>query len=260
MNTIQVYPDLDRLAKHASMRILEIGQQAIGSRGIFSFVLSGGSTPQPVYKRLGRARDSLDWSKVHVFWGDERCLPPEDPQSNYGMARESLLAQVPIPDDNVHRIKGELPPVEAAEDYQHRIAITFKNHPGLAWCETSDGVIPSFDLILLGMGSDGHTASLFPGSFAMQETLRWVVGVTHYQPPPPEVDRVTFTLPLISAAANVIFLVSGEGKARCLEQVLVDDGEHALPAQRVRPLSGRLEWMVDRPAASRLSGSEARSA
>lgn len=252
MSTVKVYPNSDRLVEQAASSILEMGNQAISSRDVFSIALSGGSTPQPVYKRLTRAEGALDWRKVHVFWGDERCVPPDDDQSNFRAARETLLKHVPIPEDNIYRINGELPASEAAEDYQHRISIFFKNHPALPWRETRSGEIPVFDLILLGMGGDGHTASLFPGSFALQESLRWVVGVPHNQPPLPEVDRVTFTLPLINAAANVLFLVSGESKARMLKRVFMNDGEQMLPAQQVQPVSGDLVWMVDEPAASML--------
>lgn len=253
MSTVQVFSKEDQMVEQAALHILQIGNAAIASRGMFSLVLSGGSTPQPVYRQLSRDAGALPWSQVHVFWGDERCVPPGDPQSNFGSARETLLENVPIPEANIYRIKGELPANEAAEDYQHRISIFFNSHPALPWSETRSGEVPAFDLVLLGMGSDGHTASLFPGSFALQESLRWVVGVPHSRPPRPEVDRVSFTLPLINAASNVLFLVSGESKAHILNQVLADDDRQALPAQQIQPVSGRLVWMVDEQAASMLS-------
>ena len=244
--------DMESLAEEAASRILEIGNRSIEERDIFTFVLAGGSTPRSVYKRLSKDRRRLDWSKVHIFWGDERCLPPDDPQSNYHMAGETLLERSPIPGGNVHRIRCELGLDQAAEAYQQQIFGFFNQHPALFWQASAASFIPSFDLILLGMGEDGHTVSLFPGSSALEETSRWVIGVQHDQPPPPLVDRVTFTLPLINAASHVIFLVSGESKAQRMAQALRGETEPSLPAQRVCPASGRLLWLVERSAATGL--------
>lgn len=254
MQNLIVFSDLDHLASMAADRVVEIGSSAIDSRGVFTWVLSGGATPLPVYRRFRQQNHILDWSRVHIFWGDERCLPPNDPQSNYYQAEEALLAHVPIPAKNIHRIKGKLPARRGAQDYQAHLAEFFAEHTTLGWQDLGDSRFPSFDLILLGMGDDGHTASLFPGSPALEEMARWVVGVPHNQPPPPLVDRVSFTLPLINSAVHVIFLVSGESKALRLQQVFSEDAEPRLPARRVRPISGRMEWLVDRAAASSMPG------
>jgi len=198
--------------------------------------LSGGSTPRATYTLLASDEFAarVDWPRVHVLWGDERCVPPDHPESNYRMARETLLDKIPIPAENVYRIRGELPPDQAATAYQAEL-------------EAILGTIGRFDLILLGMGEDGHTASLFPGTAAIHEQTRWVVA--HY------VDklsawRVTLTPVVINAAARVTFLVSGAGKAERLREVL--DGPHqpdVLPAQIVRPTGGRLLWLADAAAA-----------
>ncbi len=254
MRNLRVFPDLDRLAQAAAGRVLEVGNTAIAGRGAFTLVLSGGSTPIPVYRLLRQQSQALDWDRVHVFWGDERCLPPGDSQSNYHQARQTLLAHTSITTENVHRIQGELPASQGAGEYQTHLTGFFAKHPALGWQKVAGKRFPSFDLILLGMGDDGHTASLFPGSPALEEITRWVVGVQHDQPPPPLVDRVTFTLPLINSAAYIIFLVSGESKALRLRQVFADELESHLPAGLVRPASGELEWMVDSAAASALSG------
>ncbi len=253
MQRLHVFPDLDRLAQKAANRVLEIGNSAIVRRGIFTFVLSGGSTPLPVYRLLRQKSHALDWRRVHIFWGDERCLPPDDPQSNYRQAWEALLVHVSIPAENVHRIKGELPASQGGRDYQDRLTAFFTAYPALDWQEIAGNRFPSFDLILLGMGDDGHTASLFPGSPALDERTQAVVGVEHNQPPPPLVDRVTFTLPMINVAAHAIFLVAGKGKALRLQQVFAGEMETNLPAGRVRLASGQLEWWVDSAAASALA-------
>ncbi len=151
----------------------------------------------------------IDWSSVQVYWGDERCVPPDDPESNYLMARQALLDHVPLPAENVHRICGELEPEHAAQMYEAELR------------QVSPGAkIPRFDLVLLGLGEDGHTASLFPGSSALSETKRWVVSVEHTVPPPPLVTRISLTLPVFNAAANLIFLVSGSGKAGIFSRLM----------------------------------------
>lgn len=245
MGPYSVFADSDLLAQAAALYILEVGKQAIARYGAFTFALAGGSTPRDAYKGLSQMSSELDWSAVHLFWGDERCLPADDPRSNYRMAWDAFISRVPLPIGNIHRIYGELPPREAAGHYQQDIAKFFEMHPERIWQSAGKVAFPSFDLIILGMGDDGHTASLFPGSPALDESERWVVGVEHNRPPPPLVDRVTFTLPLINAAADVVFLVTGENKAERLLQVFKDDAEPALPAQRVKPVSGRLSWLLD---------------
>jgi 6-phosphogluconolactonase len=157
-------------------------------------VLAGGSTQQQMFTRLTGAH--VDWERVHFFWGEERCLPPEQGDRNYHMAYEALLSHIPIPTGNIHRVHGELPADEAAQDYEDELSFFFGS-------ET-----PRFNLVLLGMGGEGHTASIFPGTPATREKARWVAAVSHNVPPPPLVDRVTLTLPVLNATARVLFLVS----------------------------------------------------
>ncbi|MEP7200349.1 MAG: 6-phosphogluconolactonase, partial [Chloroflexota bacterium] len=188
------------------------------------------------------------WSRVHVFWGDERCVPPDHADSNYRMARETLLDHVAIPAGNAHRIRGEAEPAVAADEYARELHAVVGN--------TS----PRMDLIFLGMGDDGHTASLFPHSPAIHETTRWVVAVAHATPPPPLVARVTITPVVINAARQVAFLVAGAGKAERLRQVLSEPYQpDELPSQIVKPSDGELLWFVDTDAAKYLAvGVEAR--
>jgi 6-phosphogluconolactonase len=212
-----------------------------------------------VYRLLSQEGKALDWSKVHFYWGDERCVPPDHPDSNYRMAWETMLAWLPIPPENIHRIQAELPPVQAAQAYEEQIREFFRQISKISGLLIGSSTIPSFDLILLGMGEDGHTASLFPGTPALAEAQRWVVAVEHNQPPPPLVDRVTLTLPLINAAQEVVIFVSGGSKAARLEQFFGGRSEPPLPIQLVQPVSENLTWMVDQAAAVRLSAQGAQS-
>ena len=183
---IQILPDVASLAVYAADRFIQIARDSISTRGRFTIALSGGSTPRLLYTLLTQPDHStqIDWTKVQVFWGDERCVPPGDPESNYWMARQALLDRISVPADNIHRILGELEPEQAACRAEHDLQQVF---PGAAY--------PRFDLVLLGLGDDGHTASLFPGSQALNETQRWVVPVEHTVPPPPLVttDQPHFT-------------------------------------------------------------------
>ncbi len=204
--------------------------------------LSGGSTPHRLYARLASPpfRSRIEWARVHVFWGDERCLSPDHPDSNYRVAHESLLSKVSIPPQQIHRMRGEDPDLDrAAEVYEHELRRVFDLTPNER---------PRFDLILLGLGTDGHTASLFPGSPALDETTRLTVAV-HAAPPP--APRLTLTLPVLNAAARVIFLVSGEEKAEVLRRVLQGGASPDRPASLIRPADGPL-WLVDRAAAAAL--------
>jgi 6-phosphogluconolactonase len=246
MTEIRTHLDPDHLARAAAEHFVTLAAEAIATRGQFGVALSGGSTPRATYALL--ASDELaaqvDWARVHVFWGDERCVPPGHPDSNHRMAREALLDRVPVLAENVHRIRGEINPEEAAADYERTLCSFFAQHP--------EGPSARFDLILLGMGEDGHTASLFPGTAALNEQMRWVVA--HY------VDklrawRVTLTPVVINAAAQVTFIVSGAGKADPLRQVLTGPYRpDALPAQIVRPIGGRLLWLTDEEAVAHLRG------
>jgi 6-phosphogluconolactonase len=192
----------------------------------------------------------VDWTAVQVFWGDERCVPPDHPDSNYRMARETLLDHVPLPAGNVHRIRGELPPTQAAAEYERELHAFF-SLPPLGAATRREAPMASFDLVLLGMGSDGHTASLYPGTLAIHETERWV---TAHRVEKLDAWRITLTPPALNAAAQVTFVVSGTPcgrKAEALRQVLAGPYRpQELPAQVIRPAPGRLCWLVDREAAA----------
>jgi 6-phosphogluconolactonase len=240
---IVITPDSAALAQEAAVRLVGSAQQATASRGRFSIVLSGGSTPGALYRLLAEApyRDQLPWGQVHLFWGDERSVPPDDPASNFGLAHQSLLAHVPIPPDNIHRMLGELEESVAARAYEKTLQDYF--------C----GPRTRFDLVLLGLGNDGHTASLFPGSAAMGVTERLTAAVeARYQDRP--YRRVTLTLPAINTARQVWFLVTGSAKADIVRLVLEGHGGD-LPAQKVCPAAGQLTWFLDGAAASRLESS-----
>jgi len=247
MTDIKILPDAVGLARAAAEHFVTLAAGAIAARERFAVALSGGSTPQALYALLATPEFArrVDWPRVYVFWGDERCVSPGHPDSNYRMAREALLDHVPIPADNIHRIRGEIEPTWAADECE-RVLQRFFDVPlgGEKRCAR-------FDLVLLGMGEDGHTASLFPGTAALGEQKRWVVA--HY------VDRlhawrITLTPVAINAAANVVFLVSGLGKAKQLGQVLAGPYQpEVLPAQIVRPTDGRLLWLVDSAAAAHLA-------
>jgi 6-phosphogluconolactonase len=302
---IQSYPTPEALADAVARHIVTCAGEAIAARGRFVIALSGGSTPGAAYRRLAtldtrpmraglsldtrpmRAGLSLDtrpmrtglspdtrpmraglWRLTHVVWGDERCVPPDDPRSNYRMAKETLLDRVPIPGDQIHRIKGEVDPEQAAADYERELRALLLRHPerseGSARQRAGDSHDPSLalrmtdgplratgiDLVLLGLGEDGHTASLFPGQPAVHETERWVLAVPS---PAGDMWRVTLTPAVLNLARNVTFVVSGAGKSFRLAQVLEGPiNPDLLPAQAIRPTQGRLTWMVDQAAAARL--------
>ena len=244
---------VDDLARAAAEDFLRTVDESIAARGRFTVALSGGSTPRALYRLLASGDEPyhrlIPWDSVHFFWGDERHVPPDHPDSNYRMAREALLDHVPVPAVNVHRIRGEAPDAAvAAAAYEEELRGFFQPAPGEA---------PRFDLVLLGLGPEGHTASLFPGSPALHETGRWVAA--------PWVEahhtfRVTLTPPVLNAAARVVFLVSGADKAAALRAVIDFEGDSEgerdvdrYPAQVVRPAAGTLLWLVDRAAAGSLS-------
>jgi 6-phosphogluconolactonase len=242
LNSIMIYKNMDDLARGAARYIISSIQQTISARDRFSLVLSGGSTPRAIYSFLSDSPqvDQVPWLKVHFFWGDERCVPFDHTQSNYRMAHESLLGRLSLPAQNVHRIQGEALPEQAAEAYEQELFTFFGKDNGL----------PRFDLVLLGMGVDGHTASLFPDSPALEETGRWAVAVEHQQPPAPLVPRVTLTLPLINAAERVAMIVVGAEKAKLIQQVLSGiETTPVLPVQRVNPTQGEFVWLLDEAAA-----------
>lgn len=239
--TVQIVEDEAALAKEGAARILSAAEAAIAERRRFTLALAGGSTPRAVYALL--AEKQAAWDRWIVFWSDERCVPPDSPDSNYGMARAALLSQLkaaPI----AFRMHGEADPAWAAKIYE---AAVRANVP-----PADAGGLPAFDLLLLGLGDDGHTASLFPHTAPLGERERLVL--SNVAPKPP-VQRLTFTPPLINAARAVLFLVSGAAKAAALAAVLAEEGDdHALPARLVRPAEGALTWLVDRAAARQLKG------
>jgi 6-phosphogluconolactonase len=235
--------DTEELYGKAAERFVELAQQAAQERGRFAVALSGGSTPRGLYARLATAeyREGIPWSRVHLFWGDERCVPPDHPESNYRMVQESLLSKIVIPESNVHRMAGEKEPQIAAAEYEAELKNFFR---------LSEGGLPRFDLILLGLGEDGHTASLFPGREALPETKRLVVAVYVEKL---KSHRLTLTLPVLNNAAQIIFLVAADSKSAILKEVLRTDPRSSnLPAAKVQPVNGRLTWMVTQDAAAEL--------
>ncbi len=236
---IQVLDDVRSLCVCAAEEIAHIAGEAICTHGEFRLCLAGGSTPAATYELLAtRFSHSIDWSEVQFFWGDERCVPPDDPASNFGMAHRTLLATLPLRPEQVHRIIGEAPPSQAAELYEGELRRVFS---------LGDGEFPRFDLVLLGLGENRHTASLFPGSPALHETRRLALAV--------DVDaqvrsRITITPPVINRAQRVMFLVAGHSKAEAVRDVLAGPHDHdRFPAQMVAPSDGETVWLVDRAAA-----------
>ncbi len=235
---VRVFADVNELSLRAAEAVVRVINESMQANGTCSLALSGGSTPRTLYRLLSsQFRDQIPWTKVHVFWGDERYVPPGDPQSNYRMARETLLDHVASPDGNVHPMPTGLPdPDVAARDYEK----TLRNYFSRDW--------PRFDLVLLGLGEEGHTASLFPGSPALEETKRWVVAVKAPAEPP---LRLTLTLPVLTEAANIYFLVAGPNKAQALYHVLTGSPDpKSYPASGIRRAGGTVIWWVDREAAA----------
>ncbi|CAN5868053.1 6-phosphogluconolactonase [soil metagenome] len=236
---LKVYENKFELAHAAAGEFVELANSAIGDSGRFAVALAGGSTPEATYALLATEEfvGEVDWTKVHVFFGDERTVPPDDEDSNYRMAREALLAYVSPA--SVHRMKGEMLPDEAAMEYEEELREFFgaSEEP------------PEFDLIQLGIGDDGHTASLFPNTPALDVIDRWVA-----QNPVSKLEtvRITLTIPVLKAAKAVSFLVAGEGKAEALKKVLEEDADpRDYPSKFVQP-AGELNWMVDKAAAGKL--------
>jgi 6-phosphogluconolactonase len=241
---VHVFPSPDELALGAAERVTAIVEAAIEERGRCSIALAGGSTPRPLYRLLASRRfsDRIRWQELHVFWGDERCVPPEDPASNYGMAQEALLHEVPVAAAHVHRIHGEQPPEAAADAYEIDLREHFEAPAGA-------NRMAQFDLVLLGLGSNGHTASLFPGQRAVHERERWVLAERIAEL---AAWRITLTPPVINAAREVLFLVSGSAKAEVVRRVLEEQPQpDRLPAQAIQP-SGGAVWFLDAAAASQL--------
>lgn len=239
---LRVFQDAETLSRHAANLFMEQSNRAIRERNRFLVALNGGSTPTRLFQLLASEyRDEIEWNKVHVFWGDERCVPPNEEESNYHQAYETLLSKVIIPENNIQRVPGELDPASAAKKY----AETLKSFADLNF------EFPRFDLVYLGMGEDGHTASLFPGS-PVQASEPVIPVTANYQDRP--ANRVTMTQLVFNQARMVVFMATGEKKAAILAEALSDRyNPQQLPAQRIDPKDGQLVWLVDESAASKLS-------
>lgn len=238
---IRIFETAAEVARAAADCFTDIAVASIAAEGRFSVALAGGSTPRRTYQLLASPeyRNRIAWSQVHIFFGDERCVPPMDADSNYRMVQEAMLSLLPIPEQNVHRMIGEGDAHANASLYESDLQTFFDGAP---W--------PRLNLVLLGMGDDGHTASLFPGTDALNETKAWVAAnwVGKFQ-----TYRITLTAPAINHAANIIFLVTGAGKAERLPEVLRGARDPLrLPCQLIQPVAGSLVWLVDRAAAERL--------
>jgi 6-phosphogluconolactonase len=235
--------DAQELYVRAAEEIAHISGEAICTHGEFTLCLSGGSTPAATYDLLAtRFHLSVDWKEVQFFWGDERCVPPDHPESNFAMANRTMLSKLGLRPDQIHRMRGEDAPASAAAAYEDELRKRF----GIG-----EGEFPRFDLILLGLGDNRHTASLFPGDPAIHETQRTVVPVNVDAEPR---NRLTITPPVINNAQRVMFLVAGQGKAAAVKDVLQGPRDpDKFPAQIVTPDDGELIWLLDKPAASLLS-------
>ena len=243
---IQILSDPAQLAQRAAQEFVDLSATAIAERGRFLVVLSGGNTPRATLRLLASRglADRVDWQHVFVFWGDERCVPPDNAESNYGMARQMLLARVPIPSQNIHRMQGELDPSLAADTYE-----------ALLHQYIEEDHLIRFDLIYLGMGEDGHTASLFPGTDAIHEKQRWVMA--HYIEKM-GMWRITLTPPVLNAAAHIRFLVQGSAKAETVWRVLLGPRQvEQFPSQIIQSYpDGDLLWLIDRAAAQKILSQE----
>ncbi len=243
--TYSIWPTPEGVALAAARLFSDAAIHAVTTRGIARIAISGGNTPKAMFTLLADPTqpflDEVDWSKLQLFWVDERCVPPTDPESNFGMTEQVLLAKIPLPSENIFRMEGELDPEVAASRYETILRNTMK----LEGAES-----PAFDLVLLGMGDDGHTASLFPHTDAINELGRLVVA-NHV--PQKDTWRITLTSPVINQAREVVFLVEGEAKSIVLAEVLTgaQDPER-LPSQLVRPSNGKLRFLLDEAAADNL--------
>jgi len=238
---VHVLPNLEAVSYQAASLFVTASRNAISERMRFAVAISGGSTPRRLYGLLGSVEYShkIDWHRVHFFWVDERCVPKDHEDSNFKASLDTLLSKVSIPVESIHRIRGEADPEKATRDYENEIREFF-----------GTGDWPVFDLVILGMGDDGHTASLFPGSKAIGEKERWVVPVYLEKP---GINRITLTLPVLNHAAQILFLVSGRSKATILSEILV--GSHKndkYPAGLIHPVLGDLIWLIDQEAADKL--------
>ena len=242
---MRVLEDLPALTAAAAELFVSAARKAVAERGAFHVVLSGGETPKPLYELLATPawKNCLDWGKTHVYWSDERFVPPADPRSNEGMTRRALLDHVPIPPAQIHPMYRQGTVWQAAQDYDELLRRVGSGQP------------PRFDFVLLGMGADGHTASLFPGTKAVTEKERLVCEVYL---PEQDMVRLTLTVPVLNQARLVVFLASGAGKALMLRRILTDPAADPVPPARlISPQAGEIQWLVDRAAASQLATEQA---
>ncbi|MBI5074354.1 MAG: 6-phosphogluconolactonase [Nitrospirae bacterium] len=236
---IRILPDPESLAHAAATIFADAAKQAIAAHDRFSVALSGGSTPRQLFRILGSDyRNSIRWDSVHLFWTDERAVPPQHEQSNYRLAHDELISKVAIPYNNIHRIQGELAPSGAAKEYEKELRHHFGDHD-----------IPVFDLILLGLGQDGHTASLFPESEALLEKDHLVAPSYSKSA---DNWRVTLTLPVLNNAANIVFLIAGKSKVSIINEIFSRGRGHLYPAGQINPAKGHITWLLDRESASEL--------
>ena len=243
---VRILTNLDAIAKRAAQEFVQSATQAVSAKGSFSVALSGGSTPKALYSLLAgdaALRSQIPWDKTHIYFGDERSVGPDHPDSNFRMATEAMLSKVPLKPEQVFRIKGEHKDTEkAAQEYEQVLRSSFK---------IAGGEFPQFDLVFLGIGNEGHTASLFPGTKALHETKRLVV---HNWVGKLYTNRITLTAPAINNAARVIFMVTGADKALAMKGILEGPCEpDQLPAQMIQPANGKLTWLVDTVAGGMLS-------
>ena len=238
---IQVFHDLEILSRAAAELFVALSKNTIAAQGRFTVALSGGATPRYLYTLLGSppCRESIDWKHVHVFWADERCVPADHCESNFKVAGDAFMRKAAIPDENIHRIPGELGADQAALKYEQELRSFFGTAP-----------FPIFDLIILGVGEDGHTASLFPGAAALPERERLALPVHLAYP---QLNRVTLTLPVLNHAAEIIFLVSGRAKAGVVQAIVEKGNPEHYPAGLVDPVQGNSTWFVDAEAVGLLT-------
>ena len=239
---IIITDDPSELAETAANIFTSTAKACVTKKNLFTVAISGGSTPRGMHKLLAEEpfRSDIQWNKTHIFWVDERCVPVDDPESNFGLAKKDFLERIPIPLEQIHPMAGEFAPEEGAKKYQEEMERVF---------QIQEEDFPTFDLIFLGMGNDGHTASLFPGAKSSRAPDRWVIAVKGGNP---NVYRLTLTYDVLNRARRVCFMVSGKEKAPIVKTVL-ENKDARLPAQKIQPVQGELTWLLDREAASLLS-------
>ena len=235
-DNIKIFESEDGLSRNAAVDIASLLNEFIKKRGTGSIVLSGGNTPRNIYQYLGNNfSEKVDWNKVYFFWGDERCVAPEDDDSNYKSAKINLLSKISVPEKNVFRIAGELKPKDASEDYEKKLRKFFFGEK-----------LPSFDIVLLGIGSDGHTASLFPKGKALKIEDKWVAEDYIEKL---KSWRVTMTIPVLNNSKNILFIASGKDKSNIVS-IILSDGDSDLPAKLIKPVSGKVFYYLDKDAAT----------